>query len=68
MESLNESRRPLMDQKAIDQPEYAQAIHEWRDLIDKHAAKFGGDRARGAIAANRENPALRKRVDELAGI
>lgn len=39
---------------------------EWDELVEKHAAKFGGDRFRGAIAANRERPDLRMQVDEMA--
>ena len=63
---ITERRQPRPDRSPEEAQQIRAALAEWNDLVDKHSAKFGGDRARGAIAANRENPALRQRVDELA--
>lgn len=68
MPLITEKRQPGPDRSLEERQKIQSALTEWNDLVDKHAAKFGGDRFRGAIAANRENPDLRQRVDDLTNL
>lgn len=63
---ITEKRQSGPDRTVAEKQAIRCALEEWNDLVDKHAAKLGGDRARGAIAANRERPDLRVKVDALA--
>ena len=65
MTNITERRQPPPHRTAAEAQAIRIALAEWHDVVDKHAAKHGGDRARGAIAANRERPDLRKRLDDL---